>query len=264
MNEENQRNNNNNTSTPHSTDSENDFFEITGNDNFNSCPCRDGYVPSDVEFGQSILVQDDSTFLGEIDADGLLIRGGGIGASDKNDSVEINSNLVPKDNEEINLGSAEKPFHNIFCQNNPISVSDRRMKTKINDLDPEDCLKFINSLKPKTFQFKRKKGVTHLGFIAQETASPGREFLSLKKDDLGYLAEGTQSGMMGLRYDQFISPLVGAVQQLTSRTELLECQLASKQIQDTTMNDVQEEEEEEVKEPPKKKRRYAKRKGYLK
>lgn len=101
-------------------------------------------------------------------------------------------------------------------------TSDRRWKTDIHN--SELGLDFINELRPVSYyrnndDRKRKE----FGFIAQEIETTLNKYGAtntgiISKDD---------KGMYGLRYNDFIAPMVKAIQQLNAKNEAQEKQIAA-------------------------------------
>jgi len=129
------------------------------------------------------------------------------------------------------VGQASLRWAAIYAANGTIQTSDGREKNTVeNRVLGFD---FFKSLRPVSYKWNVGENVvtfdedgkqiitprpgtrTHFGFIAQEveTALNGQDFG-------GYVKE--PDGKLGLRYDQFISPLVAAIQELTARLTALE------------------------------------------
>jgi hypothetical protein len=128
------------------------------------------------------------------------------------------------------------------CAVNLTVTSDGRFKKNIQENVPG--LEFINQLRPITYnlditglnKFRRPNGATansanqgstaisgaeqvvQTGFIAQEVETAAKK---LNYDFNGVDAPKSQTGVYGLRYSQFVVPLVKAVQQLSSSYDSL-------------------------------------------
>ena len=77
------------------------------------------------------------------------------------------------------------------------------------------------SLKPVSFLMKNgKSGRKHWGFVAQDVESGMDELGITSMDFAGLIKDG--DGRYGLRYEEFIAPLVKAVQDLAKRVTNLE------------------------------------------
>ena len=88
--------------------------------------------------------------------------------------------------------------------------SDKRLKENITSLT--DGLSFISDLNPVTYNFKtdsREKNM-HMGLIAQEVEA------SLNKSGLTTMSmvSSNGEGMLGLRYNDLLAPLISSVKQL--------------------------------------------------
>jgi hypothetical protein len=143
--------------------------------------------------------------------------------------VGVNSNWFPLTNNTFSLGimgplntgtdRVTRGWKNIYSNNNATTISDAR--TKENIITSDLGLDFINNLHPVKYN-KIEGNRTHYGLIAQEVksvldASGIADFGGWLISDVNDL-EGTQA----LRYEEFISPLIKAVQELTARVKTLE------------------------------------------
>ena len=141
----------------------------------------------------------------------------------------INSNgyFLPNGNNTKNIGSTSERVSVLFTSN-AVSVSDRTLKTNIQDCDLG--LDFINTLQPKSYKnlldtdtplptdhidYNKK----HYGLIAQD----------LKDGSLSDSVCGTKDGEYSLAYNDLIAPMIKALQEaddkidaLTARIETLE------------------------------------------
>jgi len=145
------------------------------------------------------------------------------------------SNLNPGVDNSTTLGSSSYRWSVVYAVNGSIQTSDERQKTDIFTSDLG--LDFINKLNPVSYKWKvggndveyssvedengnltptsvatPKVGIrTHYGLIAQQV----KEVLGNK--DFGGFVHDKETDMMSLRYDQFISPLIKAIQELNER-----------------------------------------------
>lgn len=118
----------------------------------------------------------------------------------------VTKRVFPVDDDTHDLGAATKRWDDVYATNGTIQTSDKRQKEKIKDSDLG--LDFINSL--RAVRFLRKKGKrTHYGLIAQEVESvlDGKDFAGLIYDK--------DSDQYGLRYEEFIGPMIKAIQELS-------------------------------------------------
>lgn len=105
------------------------------------------------------------------------------------------------------------------------TFSDSRLKENIADVSLG--LNFVNSLKPREYTRKGRTR-THMGFVAQEVAAvlPDADKTSLwtkETEDISEIGENANIvETQGLRYEEFIAPLVKAVQELSAKVTALE------------------------------------------
>ena len=144
-------------------------------------------------------------------------------------SVGVNSNWFPTSTATFTLGllgpinsgtdAATRTWKNIYLTNAATIVSDER--TKQNILPSDLGLSFINKLEP--VKYNRLDGNrTHYGLIAQQVKSVLEE--TNIEDFGGWVISHTSdlNGQQALRYEEFISPLIKAVQELSARVKALE------------------------------------------
>jgi hypothetical protein len=151
----------------------------------------------------------------------------------------------PGADDTYDLGWSSYRWDDIYATNNVIQTSDQNLKTDI--VDSDLGLDFINALRPVSFKWKKSEehpGVrTHYGLIGQEVevvlgdaasdtalwintlieADPGLEFTD---PETGAVTDSRpaveEHYRQGIRYGELISPLIKAVQELTTRVEALE------------------------------------------
>jgi hypothetical protein len=144
-------------------------------------------------------------------------------------TIGVNSNWFPLTNNTFSLGlmgplnsgtdRVTRGWKNIYSNNIATTISDGR--TKENILTSDLGLDFINNLHPVKYN-KIEGNRTHYGLIAQEVKSV--------LDAAGVVDFGgwvisdvnDPEGLQALRYGEFISPLIKAVQELTARVKILE------------------------------------------
>ena len=115
------------------------------------------------------------------------------------------------------LGASGVRFDDIFATNTSISSSDANKKNTI--IDSDLGLDFINRLSPKSYIFNGKTRV-HYGLIAQEVENvlsdinkPTSKFAGFVKDE--------KENFYGLRYAEFISPMIQAIKDLKAEFDTL-------------------------------------------
>ena len=121
------------------------------------------------------------------------------------------SNKIRLGNAAITVIEGQVPYTN---------PSDRRLKTNINDIGLG--IDFIKKLRPVTYQMKIGDGRQHWGFIAQEI----EDLVGTDNSVLTIGEDSTRS--LGLRYTDFIAPIVKAMQEQQKEIEDLKAQLKEK------------------------------------
>jgi hypothetical protein len=154
----------------------------------------------------------------------------------------VNSNWYPFANNLYSMGqpvdaalgvTSNRFWKTIYSNTGTINTSDQRLKTDVS-VSPLG-LDFINNLNPVRYKFIEggteivegdivsiPGSRTHYGLIAQEVkevldAAGVGDFAGWVKMDMSQ-----EDSMQGLRYDQFVAPLIKAVQELTARVKALE------------------------------------------
>ena len=145
------------------------------------------------------------------------------------------------------LGTGAFRFDDIYATNTSIQTSDRNEKNTITDTDLG--LDFISRLSPKSYKFNTGTR-THYGLIAQDVeevlediSKPTADFAGFIKnqkyrtvgeevtnDDGTIVSEPTQEAVegehtYGLRYSEFISPMIKAIQELKTQNEALKARI---------------------------------------
>ncbi len=153
----------------------------------------------------------------------------------------VNTTAVYADNEQT-LGTSGNLWGQIYSTNSVISTSDETEKEGIQDLDKG--LAFIQKLKPKKYKLKKdkkEKKTVHYGFLAQDVGKVDKDFGGYHEEDAevkdltNVIGENDRGQPIygkitkkfyGLRYDEFIAPLIRAVQELSAKVVELEDKLA--------------------------------------
>ena len=152
--------------------------------------------------------------------------------------------IVPQSDDAGYLGEAAHRWQAVYATNGSIQTSDKNLKTEITN--SALGLDFVKALRPvsykwisggKHFEYDeedvRKENPTitdvagkrnHYGLIAQEV----KEVLG-DTDFGGWVSEDVtdENATQSLRYDQFIAPLVKAVQELNAEVETLKTKVAA-------------------------------------
>jgi len=144
-------------------------------------------------------------------------------------STGVNSSWYPFVTNSFSLGllgpinsgpdNVTRAWKNIYLNTAATVISDERTKENIAASDLG--LSFINNLSPVKYN-KVGGDRTHYGLIAQQVKSVLDE--SNIVDFGGWVISDVNDleGQQALRYEEFISPLIKAVQELTARVKLLE------------------------------------------
>ena len=153
----------------------------------------------------------------------------------------------PGTDDYYDVGHPSYRWDDIRATNGSIVTSDKNEKNTI--VDSDLGLSFVNKLKPVSYKFNGKTR-THYGLIAQDIettlsdiSKPTSGFAGFIKDvvpdelyvDKVGLPEGKKVGDLkraaytsyGLRYTEFISPLIKAVQELSAEVETLKTKVAA-------------------------------------
>ena len=126
--------------------------------------------------------------------------------------------IKPDADNSHDLGASDQRWDDVYATNGTIQTSDRNAKKDI--VKSDLGLTFINAVEPVSYKFKTGTR-THYGVIAQdlETVLDGKDFAGLTKD--------TETGNYGVRYSELISPLIKAIQELSTEVETLKTKVAA-------------------------------------
>jgi hypothetical protein len=140
-----------------------------------------------------------------------------------------------------NIGTGSYRWGQIYSTSSSISTSDRTLKNTIQSSDLG--LEFIKKLHPVSYKFNDgTSGRTHYGLISQDVETvltslgkTGVDFggfckdkntrVETKPDENGEMIDvqiEEEGDTYSLRYEEFIGPLVKAIQELTTKIETLE------------------------------------------
>jgi hypothetical protein len=166
------------------------------------------------------------------DTNGDLTPGGDVPVSVPITCAGITCHTItPASHNTYDLGTSDNKWDDVYATNGTIQTSDERQKEDISDSDLG--LDFVNALHPIKFRWRvagylpseakdadgqpimtPRPGVRfHYGLQADEVKAAAGE-----KDFGGYV-EDVVTGHKGLRYSQFIAPLVKAVQELHGQVQ---------------------------------------------
>ena len=142
------------------------------------------------------------------------------------EGYRINTNrIMPAVDDDRDLGSASLKFDDVFATNNVIQTSDKNVKNTI--VTSDLGLDFINKLNPVSYKFNNKTR-THYGLISQEIetvlgtiSKSATDFAGFCKDEVDDDGNA-MTPKYGLRYTEFISPIIKAIQELSAKVTALE------------------------------------------
>jgi len=135
-------------------------------------------------------------------------------------------NIIPLKDNLYDLGTTtteNRRWDDIYATNGTIQTSDARQKEDIYSSDLG--LGFINQLRPVSYKWIGKTR-THFGFIAQEIQSSLELNNKTSNDFAGLITGSSDEIYWGLRYQEFIAPMVKAIQELSEKVERLEAQIS--------------------------------------
>ena len=166
--------------------------------------------------------------------------------------IEILGACQPVTNDVYDLGAASFKWDDVRATNGTIQTSDRRNKTQISGSDLG--LQFINDLNPVKYQrIGGDSNRNHYGLVAQEVSESLAKSSVSTDNFAGYIenrmfvsasVSGSEKDIrdndtweienftaisdpeLGLRYDEFISPMIKAIQELSSQVETLKAQIS--------------------------------------
>ena len=148
--------------------------------------------------------------------------------------------IHPADDGGVNLGSAAYSYDAVWAADGAFNVSDRRIKEDITSLSLG--LEFINKLNPVSYKKKDKEAVydgdrltqraitykrKHAGLIAQEVKQVMDDMGIDSNDFSGYVDANVNEGVdkLFLRYEEFIAPIVKAVQELSTKLDTMQTEI---------------------------------------
>ncbi len=187
--------------------------------------------------GQILRFRFDGTTEGCISVDGDILKifatkstaNCGLGFFSNNTIRPVGNNGSEAD-DEVDLGHSSTRFDDIRATNGSIVTSDKNEKNTITDSDLG--LDFVNRLSPKSYKFNNKTR-THYGLIAQdvETAlgdvkKDATQFAGFCKDDISEKQDGSEY-RYGLRYHEFISPMIQAIKDLKEEVDTLKAKVTA-------------------------------------
>ena len=153
----------------------------------------------------------------------------GLGFFSNNTIRPVGNDGAEADNE-VTLGHTSTRFDNIRATNGTIQTSDKNEKNTI--IDSDLGLDFVNRLSPKSYKFNNKTR-THYGLIAQDIETvlgdikkDATQFAGFCKDDISEKQDGSKY-RYGLRYHEFISPMIQAIKDLKEEVDTLKAKVTA-------------------------------------
>lgn len=167
------------------------------------------------------IVADDSASAGKISTSQSLVLSGtsgvvlqpssgavGIGTSSTHSALTVAGIITPDADNTRSLGTSSYRFSAVYAGNGTIQTSDARLKK---DIQVSDLgLDFINSLDPVKYHWIKEDGKLHYGFIAQDLER------KLGDRNIAMVDHDATSDRYGVIYTELISPIVKAIQELTT------------------------------------------------
>ena len=131
--------------------------------------------------------------------------------------------FIPFSDNAYDLGTVNNNYtrrwDDIYATNGTIQTSDITQKENI--VDSDLGIEFINSLRPVSYNWVGKNR-PHYGFIAQEMSSSLSQLGKTTSDFAGI----TTGSLMGVRYNELLSPMVKAIQELSIELQQLKNELS--------------------------------------
>jgi hypothetical protein len=187
---------------------------------------------------------------GSWDVDFLTIDGHqiGIGTNSPNATLTVQGNITPGTDDTYDVGTASYRWDDIYATNTTIQSSDERLKDDITDSDLG--LDFICDLRPISYRWKDYTATerhhvlkedeydedgnqlyveeemevehtyarTHYGMVAQEVEATLSEHGKTTEQFAGFI-HNEDADMYGLRYAEFIAPMIKSIQELKAEND---------------------------------------------
>ena len=134
--------------------------------------------------------------------------------------------IFPSTDNADDLGKSNRRFDDVRATNGTIQTSDKNTKNTITATDLG--LDFVNKLTPVSYKFNTKTR-THYGLIAQDIETllgtigkSATDFAGFCKDEVDSDGNALSEALYGLRYTEFIAPIIKAIQELSAKVSTLE------------------------------------------
>ena len=134
-----------------------------------------------------------------------------------NDSIRVRGNIRPMQGNTNDLGTSTYRWKTIYSQN-ALNSSDRNQKKNI--LDSDLGLLFVNQLNPIKYHWLNDSITSpyHYGLIAQDVDDV------ISTGSAAFVNE--ESGSWSMAYQELISPMIKAIQELSTKVSQLEAQIS--------------------------------------
>ena len=124
-------------------------------------------------------------------------------------------NVYPTTDNVGTLGTPTNKWNAIYCTSGTINTSDRNEKKNIKDIPILKAKNIVMGLKPVTYKFKQNESDrTHYGLIAQDVEELINGLNIDSKDFAPLVKSKNEDGSTsyGLRYEEFIAPIIKTIQ----------------------------------------------------
>lgn len=148
--------------------------------------------------------------------------------------LRITGAFAPNTSGGYTLGTSSYLWSTIYSNTSTISTSDEREKTDITDLDSDQAAELIADIRPVTYKLKKgDSGRLHWGMVAQDIEKtlekmgiPSTDFAGFIKtpvdnDGNEVSADEATDYIYGLRYEEFIAPLIKTIQKMQAEIDSL-------------------------------------------
>jgi hypothetical protein len=154
--------------------------------------------------------------------------------------MNINGGITPSVDNSVDFGTSSYRWQALYAANGTIQTSDQREKTDI--IDSPLGLDFICKVKPVAYKFKIGKNKVSADAEGNQIVTP----IVGKRQHFGVLAQQVKESLgdvdfggwvltdtlnadspQGIRYDEFIAPLIKAVQELKTELDSVKTELAT-------------------------------------
>ena len=171
-----------------------------------------------------------------------LVSSGSVQLGLISSQVAVGNHMIPSTDNTYDLGTGSFRYRNIYASSGTVNNSDQRMKNSIQDTDLG--LSFVNALTPR--KYKMNDGTATLSSSATDTSFAQYTYSSGTRFHYGLISQevatvldnqGVDKSLFGgwtlddpsdpdsrqsLRYQEFIAPMIKAIQELSAKVDALE------------------------------------------